>query len=82
MRGSMKKRNKKNGKNSGCSSGGSAWGMRAGDDAAGGRDTDIRADPDARLCGGAVQRAETDECDKKMPLSGRCRIITRKSLRP
>lgn len=58
------KKKQKNGKNSGCSSGGSAWGMRAGDDAAGGRDTDIRADSDAGLCGGAVQCAETDECDK------------------
>ena len=59
------KKKQKNGKNSGCSSGGSAWGMRAGDDAAGGRDTDIRTDSDAGLCGGAVQCAETDECDKK-----------------
>ena len=59
------KKKQKNGKNSGCSSGGSAWNMRAGDDAAGGRDTDIRADSDAGLCGGAVQRAEIDECDKE-----------------
>ena len=40
--------------------------MRAGDDVAGGRDTDIRTDSDAGLCGGAVQCAETDECDKML----------------